>query len=751
MRFLSLYRASFYLMLTFATLTLSIDATSDNPLSMLYPLAVAVVSVLAFFTVDRNPRLGLGRNVASVLALASGTLSWAEFRYDPNLLLLAAAHWLVYLQLIKTFLPKTVEDDWFLFLLGLVQVLVGGVISQSDNVGMLLMCWALTSLWVLTLFALRRESLRMDRVPFGANDLEAADRSEPYRGLFDGAFVFSTFRVAAITLTLGGLIFLAMPRRNVSGNATSSDAVGKHLSGFENEVQLGQLGEILENDSVVMSVELMDLAGNRIVPAPDGPEQRWRGVTLDRYENGRWRRRLPHHTEINIVLPLSDEKPTVRQVIKLEPTDSQTLFGLRPVILMDSLSSDRRLAPQSSQIDGTLFRTDKRAVMVDYRVDSTNDEAMAQPGELFPRAGYLEHLVEVPEAAARAIRPIAEKIVAAIPREDLRARADAIERYFRGAGSEFRYSLSMDVGDPDLDPVADFVINRKQGHCEYFASAMTLMLRSIGIPARMVNGFKGGDYNSVAGLTTVRQKHAHSWVEVLVEPQAPADHRAFWATFDPTPADQRNESVARVGGMIGNFRQVTDLIRYIWIFYVVGFNSERQERFLYGPIKALFQEAMRGFGMIGDLIRQLLHFPNVESFFSLKGFLVSFGALLLLAGSARLVLGLFRLYRRLTWGSRADASSQTIGNQFFRRLLQLLETRGITRPGAETPREFARRAARFLAESGGGADGVADVPPLVVEAFYRLRFGNHPLSEADKEHLAARLDALEAQLRPSPA
>ena len=134
MNFYGLYRLSFYFMLTLATLAMSVDAT-DNPIAMLYPPVVAVAGVLAFFTVDRNPRLGLSRGLANVLALACVSLSYFEWRYDEALRLLALTHWLVYLQLIKMFLPKTVEDDWFLFLLGLTQVLSGVVMSQSDTVG----------------------------------------------------------------------------------------------------------------------------------------------------------------------------------------------------------------------------------------------------------------------------------------------------------------------------------------------------------------------------------------------------------------------------------------------------------------------------------------------------------------------------------------------------------------------------------------------------------------------------------------
>jgi len=748
-KFLAMYRAGFYLMLTFATLVLSVDATDDNPLAMLYPVAVALAGFVAFFTVDRNPRFAPNRNLASLAALASGSLSLWEYQYDNNLLLLAAAHWLVYLQLIKMFLPKTVEDDWFLFLLGLVQVLVGSVISQSDNVGIMLFCWALASLWVLTLFALRREALRMDPVPFGSSDLEAADRSEPYRGLFDLAFVFATIRVAGVTLALGGLIFLAMPRRTMTGGSSSSDAVGKHLSGFDDEVQLGQLGEILENDSVVMSIETVDREGKRIVPVNGGPEQRWRGVTLDRYGKGRWRRPKMRISGSTLGLPSYGRLAVIRQLIKLEPTDNPVLFGLRPIVNSDA--NDKRFQPQVNEIDGSMFREDGRAVAVEYRVDSALDTDLAQGGEAFPSDEYLKSLTEVPPEVLDKIRPIAEEVVKEIDPADFRKRASALDEYLRNPASGYRYTLAMDVVDPSVDPAVDFILNRKQGHCEYFATALTLLVRSVEIPARMVNGFKGGDYNAMAGLTTVRQKHAHSWVEVLVEQVPRFDQKAIWITLDPTPTDQRNASVAQVGGMIGNFRQVTDLVRYIWVFYVVGFNADRQERFLYRPIRALIVDATRGFGMIGETLKVWLSFPSMESFFSLRGFVVSFTALSLLAGLIRLAVGLARRLWRISRGRQADPSAQAVGDSFYRRLLQLLETSGITRPVAETPREFARRAAQFLAGHGSGNEVVADVPPLVVDAFYRIRFGGHPLTESDQRLLVARLDALEARLHPEAA
>ena len=157
---------------------------------------------------------------------------------------------------------------------------------------------------------------------------------------------------------------------------------------------------------------------------------------------------------------------------------------------------------------------------------------------------------------------------------------------------------------------------------------------------------------------------------------------------------------------------------------------------------------MNGFKIIGETLRVWLHFPSSESFFSLRGFLVSFVGLLLLAWLFRLMFSLVRALWRVTRGGTTDLSSQAVGDSFYRRLLHLLEGTGMTRPIAETPREFARRAAQLLAGEGSGNEVVADVPPLVVDAFYRSRFGDHPLSEPDQILLIARLDALEARLNP---
>ena len=313
----------------------------------------------------------------------------------------------------------------------------------------------------------------------------------------------------------------------------------------------------------------------------------------------------------------------------------------------------------------------------------------------------------------------------------------------------------MEVVDPSIDPVADFLINRKEGHCEYFASALTLLLRSVDVPARMVNGFKGGDWNDLAGVMNVREKHAHTWCEAMLNDRSGAGGEfPRWLTLDPTPANERERSLAQVGGMFGGLRQVTDFVRYIWTFYIVGFNSERQQRFLYEPIRTLFFEARRGFQMMGQGLQEasgwMFHFRDV-SFFSRRGFFATFVGLSLLAllfWSIRLAA---RRLRKYWGGSRSGELTLPAGVMFYRRLVSLLGEFGLDRPPAETPREFARRAAGFLAGHGSGNESVADVPPLVVDAYYRIRFGHLDLEADSLRFVESRLDALEGLLRPAQA
>ena len=166
---------------------------------------------------------------------------------------------MIYLQLIKYFLPKTAEDDWFLFLLGLT----AGPDRIGDQPGrhgrrLALLLGDAGRLGPGAVLPPARGPPVSDAAHRRGCLPPQASEQDPYRGLFDIPYLAASLRVLSLTLVLGGLFFLLLPRQPGATRSRSSGTMTKHLTGFDEEVKLGQLGEILENDSVVMSVEFAD-------------------------------------------------------------------------------------------------------------------------------------------------------------------------------------------------------------------------------------------------------------------------------------------------------------------------------------------------------------------------------------------------------------------------------------------------------------------------------------------------------------
>jgi hypothetical protein len=550
------------------------------------------------------------------------------------------------------------------------------------------------------------------------------------------------------TIALGGLIFLVLPRQAGATRTQSGAPLARHLTGFDEEVQLGQLGEILENDSVVMTVELENEMGERIRP---DDEPLWRGVTMLRYEGGRWHRQ--NKGAQSIVSFKFDsrlkEGKLIHQKIKLEPIDSPTLFGIRPIL--DASSVFQQIQPAFSGNDGTLFRSDVMNEEYDYEVVSDRSNRGAQPHEAPPSYGD-NALLSMPEGLKTRLKAIALPLVEGIDPDGpdgIAARARAIEAFLRDSG-EFSYTLQMTIVDPKLDPVEDFLVNRKSGHCEYFASALALLLRSVDIRTRVINGFKGGDWNELTGTLNVRQKHAHSWVEAYVGMKGP-ERFPDWITLDPTPAGERTKSIAQVGGLAGNFRPLTDSIRHVWIFYVIGYDGDRQEKLIYGPMRMIARELRALYVRLGNWLRKtfdrLFVFRDINSFISVRGFFVVFIVGVLAIAAAKVFARLLGPLLRWLRGPVSGGAALSAGAVFYRRFVQILAGIDLERTPTETQGEFALRAQKVLSAQGQQSDSVADVPREVVDAYYRIRFGHLPLEPESLEAINGRLDALEMRLK----
>jgi hypothetical protein len=170
-----------------------------------------------------------------------------------------------------------------------------------------------------------------------------------------------------------------------------------------------------------------------------------------------------------------------------------------------------------------------------------------------------QHYLTLPPLSPRVLA-LAQQLTEAQP--DARSKAEAVMRHLQ----RFRYTLTLESGAAE-QPIEDFLFRTRAGHCEYFSTAMALLLRAAGVPTRNVTGFLGGTYNRYGRFYAVRQGDAHSWVEVY-------DPAHGWITFDPTPAS-REVPIARTG-VLAEFEAFIDALRARWRRYVVSFDLGTQ-------------------------------------------------------------------------------------------------------------------------------------------------------------------------------
>src|SRR2546421_11193485 len=251
--------------------------------------------------------------------------------------------------------------------------------------------------------------------------------------------------------------------------------------------------------------------------------------------------------------------------------------------------------------------------------------------------------------------------------------ARAIEAHLNqnAYGGGYRYSLEMRATGPD--PLSDFLFNVRAGHCEYFATAMAVMLRTLRIPARVVNGFQTGEYNSAADAYIVRQADAHSWVEVYF-PETDS-----WVTFDPTPADGRPAGTSG-SGLSGTLRRYADALELFWIQYVVAYDRQGQRtltRTIHDQISSYTFAASQSAdglgarlsawwagGSGGGALALLASPPAVAS------------ALIVLFAAALLVLRRVGLLKFAWWRREARAADAAVV-EFYGRMTDALEARGL--------------------------------------------------------------------------
>ncbi len=553
------------------------------------------------------------------------------------------------------------------------------------------------------------------------------------RDLIPGGFLVLTVGLTTLIFVLSVVFFFVFPRVGLGFFATQPRP-GVAMSGFSDTVTLGDFGNIVADPEVVARVRFLDGhsgAGgwaDPIVPV------RLRGQSLERYDGRAWSKDMKRLWELRVdsegrhVIdprgPDPDSDGVRSAEIYLEPLGGsrRVLFSPPvPVAFRRPPDTLEALRPQKWRFGrdaaGDVFVSGPPNTSIQYTAywipEQPPPEALrAAPSDdpEWVRRRYLQ----VPDLDPGVIALARRVASGAGNRYDA---AVAVERFLRDG-----YEYALDSVHGDQDPLADFLLRNRRGHCEYFASAMVILLRTLGIPARIVNGFYGGEVNEYGDYTAIRKEDAHAWVEVFFPGHG-------FVTFDPTPPVALEMRSGRPW-----WRRVSaavDAVRLWWYRWVVEYNLEKQ----LDVIMALLRPAGRS-GLdegwkwrdFREIKRRLKNAPWG------RWIAVAVGGLATLAGAVLLSRRLRRKRRGTGLGDPSDPAVRA-----WLRLKKVARGLGIERAPAETPLEFGRRVGEALPAAARAVE-------TLTWAYLRAVFApGHPRQPADDP--ASALEVIERAAR----
>lgn len=630
------------------------------------------------------------------------------------------ARLIVFLCAVKL-LQKKSDRDWiFIYMISFFEILLAAGLSISPLYLASIIVYLLFTVCAIIMFEMRRTSREVEN-----KTKIKYERSSEFTGNVSLKKLPPTAVVLLVLITVLAVpLFFAFPRVGGAGLG-SNQSEGAKITGFSESVRLGEMGTLLQNDQTVMRVRLEN-AGRLQNP-------RWRGVALDYFDNRGWsksRGRSPQpfvKTERNVFIVDQTARASelVIQTVYLEPIQTPVLFALtRPVLIQGNFPLITKDAENSLNV-GNLFGTDRTS----YRVysDTFQPETVKLKRDNGAYSSNSWRYLQLPENLDPRIAALAKQIT-----EQSASRyekAKALENYLQ---TQFGYTLDLRASGEQ--PLADFLFNVREGHCEYFATAMAVMLRTQGIATRVVNGFQTGEYNETADVFVVKQKDAHSWVEVYF-PQENA-----WIPFDPTPfAGQNGAAGGATGGVFGTFKKYLEALETFWIQYFVAFDNQEQ-RSLFRSVRNGFQDYQaKSSAWLNGFQKQLSDWwkeARGDKGFEQSAIAIGYG-FAYLAGAVLGIILLIWLYRRIIklaiwqriffWFKQRKEASII---EFYERMQKVLASKGFTRAPHQTPLEFA-----FALE----------IPEAVwiTNKYNRVRFGEKNLSSEEAVEIENWLQELE--------
>jgi len=419
---------------------------------------------------------------------------------------------------------------------------------------------------------------------------------------------------------------------------------GGATSGLSDDLSPGDISDLAMSEAVAFRVEFEGAA-------PPSEQRYWRGATLNAFDGRRWTQGFTG-SDIPTAEDIGGIGEPLHYAVTLEPTGRNWLFAL-DVVDASALPAGSHLAPDLQLLSREPLRERER-----YELGSYLKYRFHPKLADWQRRGALR----LPPDTNPKTRALAEQWLAegASPRERVQRAKTMIRE------QQFTYTLRPSIlGREGVD---DFLFNTREGYCEHYASAFSVLMRAAGVPSRVVVGYLGGERNPFGGYYVVRQADAHAWSEVWFEDEG-------WVRVDPTsfiaPERVRRDGSVTSGGAV---RAGMDS-------YLAGRNNWAALRYSIGArwdwVNARWNGLVLGYGT--DLQLQLLSRLGIRDWQGMT--------LALTASIAILLAGFGLLLLRRSGPPRPQEPALRL----WRSALRRLQRHGFEPLPGEGPRDFAER------------------------------------------------------------
>lgn len=713
------FEISLLLMLGASFLTLASTGKLDTLSIVLFSLALGV-KLLGYARGESGFRL----EAQTVTRLAVGyvffyALDLFWFSSGPgfmNRMLSATVHLILFITVMKIFSARRYRDYGYLAALSFLMMLVSAILTVNTIYLAGLTLYVIFAISMFISYDIKRGIETAEQPSQGPYRQPALNRVA-----IENSLLVTTFEMTLGIAALAAVLFFMIPRYHTAYFSSLALST-QNVTGFSESVRLGEIGRIKRSNLVVMRVKI------------DGSPSQfqgvyWRGIGLTSFTGSMWYNENTGQAPLlrigseRFVVPLGDgwnrhPRRVLRYQVFLSPISTDVLFaaaqpreitGRLPAITMDETGSLHIPPHGDSPVEYTIL----------------SDAGLPSPAELRRAPSQEPPVIRLRYLALPNLDPRIAQLAQEITQQESNDydRALAIQNYLR---QNFGYTLDPPLIEPQ-HPIASFLFKSRKGYCAYFAAAMTLMLRTLQVPARVVNGFETGAYNRVGHDFIVRARDAHSWVEVYFPQYG-------WAPFDPTPA---GEAQAAEGGW-NTFDDYLDAASLFWNEWILNYDFTHQTmlaRQVDASSRQVRAHASSWFHSLRDRGAGWAEHAGRACARHMTALIAL--ALIFLGG-----LGVFlvadhvpwlraaRLRWRLKFGWRRRTLSSGEATLAYLEFLKILERRGLKKGPSQTPLEFAGA----LASSSFGSGAVE-----FTRLYNALRFGNESVHG---ERLRALLENL---------